>query len=98
MNLIDQRTHLFGRLVVARKQDHAAHERMQQAFAFFGSERLARNIEHDGAQRHWIYPLITTGVPAGTRSKSLISSALRILIQPREHATTIGSSSGQPWM
>ena len=44
------------------------------------------------------YASITTGVPASTRSKRSMTSALRIRMQPWEPGTVMSASSGQPWM
>jgi len=41
---------------------------------------------------------ISTGVPNGTRSKSSITSSLRMRMQPWDPGTPIGRASGQPWM
>jgi hypothetical protein len=39
---------LLAVLPVARKQDHAAHQRMRQAAAVVGGELQARHVEDDG--------------------------------------------------
>ncbi len=51
-NLSHQRAQLCAIDVVAREQDHAAHERMRQHLAIFGAELGAGDIDHQRAQRH----------------------------------------------
>ncbi len=97
MNLLDQRGNLFRRFVVSRKQDQPARQRVAQAFAVLGRQRLALDVEHDRTERHGQARMVT-GVPAGTRSNSSTMSRLHILMQPREPGIPIGSSSGQPWI
>ncbi len=51
MNLARQFRELIGRAVVARKQDHAADQRMREAPAVVGGKLGARDVEHHRPER-----------------------------------------------
>ena len=52
VDVAHQRLDLFGRLVVARKQDDAADQRMLEPLALLRDQFQPLHIEHDRAERH----------------------------------------------
>ena len=52
MDLARELRQLFGRFIIAREENDAAHQRMRQTPAVFVGQRRARHVEHDGSVRN----------------------------------------------
>lgn len=84
---------------VPAEQDHGADQRVLEARSFGRRQGRAFQVHHQGAKGHVFtgaYGMTFTIVPAATASNSQHTSALRILMQPCENGTPIGSLSGVP--